>query len=69
MSIFYLTQRASRSADSFTMEFPVDEILYMEDEEGELSKVNKAKKDIIEQVQKDYELYLANKKNKNQITS
>ncbi len=31
VSIFYLTQRASRSADSFTMEFPVDEILYMED--------------------------------------
>ena len=30
------------------------EILYMEDEEGNLSNVNKAKKDIIKQVQKDY---------------
>ena len=29
--ILYLTERAARSLDSFVMEFPVDEILYMED--------------------------------------
>ncbi len=30
------------------------EVLYMEDDEGKLTNVNQAKKDIIEQVQKDY---------------